>query len=135
VTASGTGVTAIQTIERDSLEGSGRWRRPFFNLSTHEAEAGRSLRVYSQLGLHSEFQDSQPGLHNEENLLQKKSEFLDHLAGGGHKPEFGHKPSHIQSTPELGRVCLHPRAQQSVPPSLNLLVPPPARSASSLSGQ
>lgn len=55
-----------------------------FNLSTHEAEAGRSLRVYSQLGLHSEFQDSQPGLHNGENLLQKRvNSWTTALVGGG----------------------------------------------------
>jgi hypothetical protein len=46
------------------------------NPSTWEAEAGRSLRVQSQPGLQSEFQDSQ-SYYTEKPCLKKKS--LNHL--------------------------------------------------------
>ena len=42
-----------------------------FNPSTQEAEAGGSLWVQDQPGLHSEFQDSQ-GCYTEKSCLEKK---------------------------------------------------------------
>lgn len=80
VTAGGKGVTAIQNIKSDCPEGGARQHSPLIPASP-EAEAGRSPRVHTQPGLHSEFQDRQTGLHNGENLLQKKSEFSDHCPG------------------------------------------------------